>query len=87
MFEIFLDTPAKNFIKKLDSKNSQRIIKAIEKLAEDPIPHDAKRIYGTSEKLFRIRVGDFRVLYRVDYEEIIIIVVDIDLRKRIYKEI
>lgn len=87
MFEIFLDTPAKNFIKKLDSKNSQRIIKAIEKLAEDPVPHDAKRIYGTSEKLFRIRVGDFRVLYRVDYEEIIIIVVDIDLRKRIYKEI
>lgn len=36
MFEIFLDTPAKNFIKKLDSKSSQRIIKAIEKLAEDP---------------------------------------------------
>ncbi|WP_410508810.1 type II toxin-antitoxin system RelE/ParE family toxin [Methanosarcina hadiensis] len=87
MFEIFLDTPAKSFIKKLDSKNSQRIIKAIEKLAEDPIPHDAKRIYGTSRKLFRIRVGDFRVLYRVDYEEVIIIVVDIDLRKRIYKEI
>lgn len=86
MFEIFLDTPAKNFIKKLDSKSSQRIIKAIEKLAEDPIPHDAKRIYGTSEKLFRIRVGDFRVLYRIDYEEIIIIVVDIDSRKRIYKE-
>jgi len=86
MFELFLDTPAKNFIKKLDSKNSQRIIKAIEKLAEDPIPHDSKRIYGTSEKLFRIRVGDFRVLYRIDYEEIIIIVVDIDSRKRIYRE-
>lgn len=87
MFEIFLDTSAKNFIKKLDSKSSQRIIKAIEKLAEDPIPHDAKRIYGTNEKLFRIRVGDFRVLYRIDYEEIIVIVVDIDLRKRVYKEI
>jgi len=86
MFEIFLDTPAKNFIKKLDSKNGQRIIKAIEKLAEDPIPHDAKRIYGTNEKLFRIRVGDFRVLYRIDYEKIIIIVVDIDSRKRVYRE-
>ncbi|WP_141241718.1 type II toxin-antitoxin system RelE family toxin [Methanosarcina spelaei] len=30
-------------------------------------------MYETSEKLFRIRVGDFRILYRIDYEEIIII--------------
>jgi mRNA interferase RelE/StbE len=86
MFEIFLDTPAKSFIKKLDSKNSQRIIKAIEKLAEDPVPHDAKRIYGTSERLFRIRVGDFRILYRIDYEEIIIVIVSVDSRKRVYRD-
>lgn len=51
MFEIFLDTPAKNFIKKLDSKNSQRIIKAIEKLAEDPIP--------TMPKEFTVPVKSF----------------------------
>jgi mRNA interferase RelE/StbE len=87
MFEILLETPARNFIKKLDSKNSQRIIEAIEKLAEDPVPHDAKRIYGTSEKLFRIRVGDFRVLYRIDHGEVIIIVVNIDSRKRVYRDI
>ena len=87
MFEILLDIPARNFIKKLDSKNRQRIVEAIEKLSEDPIPHNAKRIYGSSEKLFRIRVGDFRVLYRVDYGEIIIIVVNIDSRKRVYRDI
>lgn len=86
MFEIFLDIQAKNFIKKLDSKSSQRIIKAIEKLAEDPVPCDAKRIYGTREKLFRIRVGDFRVLYRIDYEEIIIIIVSVDSRKIVYRD-
>ncbi|MHB8102337.1 MAG: type II toxin-antitoxin system RelE family toxin [Methanosarcina sp.] len=87
MFEILLETPARNFIKKLHSKNSQRIIEAIEKLAEDPVPHNAKRIYGTSEKLFRIRVGDFRVLYRIDHGEVIIIVVNIDSRKRVYRGI
>jgi mRNA interferase RelE/StbE len=87
MFEILLETPARNFIKKLDSKNRQRIVEAIEKLSEDPIPHNAKRIYGTAEKLFRIRVGDFRVLYRVDYGEIIIIVVNVDSRKRVYRDI
>jgi mRNA interferase RelE/StbE len=87
MFEILLETPARNFIKKLDSKNIQRIFEAIEKLAENPVPHDAKRIYGTGEKLFRIRVGDFRVLYRIDYGEIIIIIVNIDSRKRVYRDI
>lgn len=46
-----------------------------------------KKIYGTREKLFRIRIGDFRVLYRIEYEEIIIIIVNIDSRKRVYREI
>jgi mRNA interferase RelE/StbE len=67
MFDIFLDIPAQKFLKKLDIKNSQRIIGAIRKLIEDPIPHDSKRIIGEKEKVFRIRVGKFRVLYRVDY--------------------
>lgn len=87
MFEIFLDNPAKNFIKKLNSKDKQRILATIEKLAEDPVPHDAKRIYGTSERLFRIRVGNFRILYRIDYGEIIIIIVNVDARKRVYRNI
>ncbi|MDW5550507.1 type II toxin-antitoxin system RelE family toxin [Methanosarcina sp.] len=71
-------------LSKLDSKNSQRIIKAIEKLAEDPVPHDAKRIHSTSKKLFRIRVGNLRSLYRNDNEEIIIIIVNIGSRKCVY---
>ncbi len=33
-----------------------RILESIEKLAEDPIPHDSKRIMGQKEKVFRIRV-------------------------------
>ncbi|WP_394298292.1 type II toxin-antitoxin system RelE/ParE family toxin [Methanosarcina barkeri] len=61
-------------------------MKATEKLAEDPFLHDSKKIYGTSEKLFRIRVGDFRILYRIDYEEIIIIIINVDSRKRVYRD-
>ncbi|WP_440954520.1 type II toxin-antitoxin system RelE family toxin [Methanosarcina sp. Mfa9] len=87
MFEILLDTPAKKFIRKLDTKNKIRILEAIEKLAEDPIPHDAKRIYGTSENAFRIRVGDFRILYRINYGKVTIIVFRIDSRKRVYKNL
>ena len=86
MFEILFEKAAFKFLSKLDTSNRQRIFEAIEKLSEDPIPHDAKKIYGTREKLFRIRVGNFRILYRIEYEEIIIIIANIDSRKRIYRE-
>ena len=87
MFDILFEKAAFKFLNKTDAKNKQRIFEAINKLAEDPFPHDVKRIYGTNEKLFRIRVGDFRVLYRIDYAEIVIVIVDIDSRKRVYRDI
>jgi len=40
---------------------------------------------GKKEKVFRIRVSDFRVLYRVDYENLLLVVINIDLRKKVYK--
>ncbi|HUW66942.1 MAG TPA: type II toxin-antitoxin system RelE/ParE family toxin [Candidatus Nanoarchaeia archaeon] len=85
MFDIFLDIPAQKFLKKLEITSSQRIIEAIRKLTEDPIPHDSKRIIGEKEKVFRIRVGKFRVLYRVDYENYRVVVINIDYRDRVYK--
>ena len=44
MFEILLDIPAQKFLKKLDEHTALRIIESIEKLAQDPIPHDSKRV-------------------------------------------
>ena len=85
MFEIFLDIPAQKFLKKLDPNNSQRIIGVVKRLTDDPIPHDSKRIIGEKEKVFRIRVGKFRVLYRVDYENYRVVVIAIDARERVYK--
>jgi len=84
MFEIFLDVPVQKSLKKLDKNTTLRILESIEKLTEDSIPHDSKRIMGKKEKVFRIRVGDFRVLYRVDYENLVV-VINLDLRKKAYK--
>ena len=85
MFKIFLDIPAQKVLKKLDNNIVLRIVDSIEKLAEDPVPHDSKRVVSKKEKVFRIRVGKFRVLYRVNYEEAIVVVIDVDTRGRAYK--
>ena len=85
MFKIYLDIPTQKSLKKLDNSVSQRIIESIGRLAEDPIPHDSKRIIGIKEKVFRIRVGKFRVLYRVNYKNFCVVVIDINTRERVYK--
>ncbi|MEA3229851.1 MAG: type II toxin-antitoxin system RelE/ParE family toxin [archaeon] len=84
MFDIFLDIPAQKYLKKLDKKTTQRIVDSIAKLADDPIPHDSKRIMDETKKVFRKRVGRFRILYRVDYENLVVVVIKIDLREHAY---
>ena len=84
MFELFIHSHAQRFLAKLERDTCSRIIRAIEGLSDDPIPHDSKRVVGSKEKLFRIRVGKFRVLYSVDYEERTIVVIKVDSRERAY---
>ena len=61
-----------------------RILKRIEKLKHDPVLHDSKIVEGYGEKLFRVRVGDYRILYEVDYNDNLIGIVKIDKRSRVY---
>ena len=63
---------------------SQRIIERIEKLIGEPFPSDVKRVVNKKEKIFRVRVGDYRIQYSVFYEKSLIFVSDIDKRERAY---
>jgi len=84
MFAIELSSHAKRFLKKADKQISIRIVERIEKLAEDPFPSDVKRVVNRKEKIFRIRVGDYRVQYSVLYDKNVVFVSDIDKRPRAY---
>ncbi len=73
-----------NFLKKSDKHISKRIIDKIEStLSSNPVPHDAKSIVG-EHNVFRIRVGDYRILYRINYQDNKIIVFKIDKRAKVY---
>jgi len=52
-------------------------------LRNNPVPHDAKAIVG-QHGVFRIRIGDYRALYRINYKENKIIIVVLDKRSRVY---
>ncbi len=62
------------------------IRKAIEKkLTTDPL-HFGKPLRYSLKGHRRLRVGDYRVIYKVDEDKVIVIVVDIDHRKDVYEE-
>ena len=83
-FSTSYERQPEKFLKKLQAKDAVRMIDKIEDvLCENPVPHDAKVIVG-QHGVFRIRVGDFRILYRIDYDKLAIIVIAIDKRERVY---
>jgi len=63
----------------------ERIREKIEKLEENPFPQDIERVEDfKGEKVFRVRVGDQRILYIVRYNPNKLIVVKVDKRSRVY---
>ena len=67
----------------IPSKDVKRIVERIKKLAVDPFPIDAVQLKGRVE--WRVRQGDFRILYVVNEEIITVYVIKIGHRKSIYK--
>ncbi len=55
-------------------------------LARDPeaLKNNIKKLGGTSEALYRLRVGSYRIVFKKDNEELLIVVVRIGHRKDIY---
>jgi mRNA interferase RelE/StbE len=70
---------------KVPSKFKGQIKRKIEALATDPFPAHRKLVQGVGngEEVWRIRSGDYRVLYVV--RDVSIVILDIDHRKDVYR--
>lgn len=80
MYNIIIKKPAKKFIDKLPKNDKQRVMDAIEKL---PDGDNIKKLKGHDD-IYRLRVGDFRILYTVNDNELIVVVIDAGNRGQIY---
>jgi len=84
MYKILLGSPSQRFLKKCETAVYTRIIDRLDKLAIDPFPADVKRVVSRHDKIFRVRVGDYRIQYAVFYDKNEILITDIDKRPRAY---
>ena len=71
-------------MKKLEKKDMVKIQLHIERLANNPYPHGSLKMSG-EDQLWRIRVGDYRVVYRVHEDVLVVLVVAIGHRREVYR--
>lgn len=73
-------------LKRLRSVAAKRVARAIDRLGTEPRPRGVKKLQGKGEHVFfRLRVGDYRVIYQVEEERAVVLVVRIADRKDIYR--
>jgi mRNA interferase RelE/StbE len=80
------DPRSLDFLKTVQKKLRKQIVAKIQKLAANPYPPTAKLLQGITdgeERVYRIRSGDYRILYVV--RGIIVVILDIDNRKDVYR--
>lgn len=82
-YTVFIERYAQKQIMRLDKKVIPVIKFAIASLADNPRPYGYKKLKG--EDAYRIRVGDYRIIYEIDDYRIIVTVVSVGHRKNIYK--
>ena len=70
---------------RLPVKTNTQISKAIDKLADNPRPAGCKKLKGEKEYMWRIRVGDYRILYTIAEEVKVVDIRKIGHRKDIYE--
>ena len=84
MFNIEFSSAAKKFLKKAEKHVAKRLLDKVEELSKDPFPQGVKRVLNRKEKIFRIRLSDYRIQYSVFYEQNLIFITDIDKRPKAY---
>jgi mRNA interferase RelE/StbE len=84
-YKIEIDRAAKRQLKKIPRSMLQQIVAAIDALALDPRPQGAAKLKASD--FYRVRVGDYRIIYEIQDKHLIILVVSVGNRRDIYKKL
>lgn len=86
MYAVHYRRSAQKEIKKLPPIVRRMVMQKIEQLAKDPRPSTSVKLRGYDE-LHRARVGEYRIVYEVQDQQLIIIIVSTQHRSEVYKNL
>jgi mRNA interferase RelE/StbE len=84
MYEVEITPAAKRQIKKLTKSVQGLILERLEELVENPRPFGVIKM-ETEEDLYRVRVGDYRIIYEIQDRMLLIVVVKVGHRNSVYR--
>ena len=84
MYEVIVPKNVQKDIDELSENLRDRIEEAIEDLAEDPRPNGVVKMKG-SDSRYRIRIGNYRVVYDINDGKLLVLVVQCQHRREVYK--
>ncbi len=82
-YTVDIHTPAKKSLSRLPENAQARIARSLLALAETPRPHGVVKLTG--REAWRIRVGDYRVIYTIDGAQKEVVIYAIGHRREIYR--
>jgi len=82
-YKITIKKSAAKELQDIPKKNLRRIVKSIQSLARNPRPQGCQKLSGQNR--FRLRQGDYRIVYSVDDKDYIVDIVKIGHRREIYR--
>lgn len=83
-WQVLISRQAEKVKRRLDKPARKRLDKAIQGLAQNPYPSNSRKLVGY-ENHYRLRVGNWRVIYTVRKQQLIVLVIKIAPRGQAYK--
>jgi len=84
-YTVQIERRAQKELRALPQREQTRLLRAIEGLADDPRPPGVKKYRSEANDIYRIRVGDYRVIYVVEDDRLLVMVVRVGHRKDVYR--
>lgn len=85
-YKLYFTSQAKRDIKKLEKKDTEDILEKLDDLVDGKENLDITPLEGSKEPIYRLRTGDYRIIYRVEKHIITVSVIEIGHRKEIYRK-
>ncbi|MBA2735866.1 MAG: type II toxin-antitoxin system RelE/ParE family toxin [Pyrinomonadaceae bacterium] len=83
-YEVKIVGAVKRQLRRISKNNQKRILEKIEELVFNPRPYGYAKL-ESSDELYRVRIGDYRIIYQINDKILLVIVLEIGHRREIYR--
>ena len=84
-FEVVLAPAARRQLKKFDRPIQERLYRRMKRLETNPRPKTAVQLQGTTDTFYRVREADYRIIYSIEEDRLVVLVVRIAHRSIAYR--